>query len=267
MINAGFLPAMNAPQSSESSESSPLQRVMSGRWDPLPAGIPGVELREFVSARCGAQGISTGTGTFQPGAGLPWHKHTVSEAVTVLAGEASCSVEGRTYRLRQFDCIHIPAGTAHETRNASASEPLVAQWAFAAPVPSRELVEPVAPTEDRAFADPVEGVPEHIVRLSGAPHYELSSGTRFCDLFARRTGAVGFRGGYGEFSPGSSVSYRVHDCDESITIITGEAVCEVAGERYRLSGYDTLFVPHGRQHRFFNESEDPMAMIWVRAGS
>lgn len=38
------------------------------------------------------------------------------------------------------------------------------------------------------------------------------------------------------------------------------------GNRYRLSGYDTAFVPEGEPHRFLNESDETMAMVWVYAG-
>ena len=251
--------------STHSGDGAVLERVISSQCAALPAEVSGVELREFVSARCHAHRISSGTATFQPGARLPWHKHAFSEAVTILAGEASCSVEGRTYRLRRFDCIHTPAGNAHETRNASLENPLIALWVFATGSPTRELVRNVFPSEDRGFGRPKQGDPEHIVRFGEASKYELSSGTRFCDLFARRSGAVGIQGGYGEFDPGSSLSYRVHDHDECITIVTGEAVCDVAGRRHCLSSCDSLFVPRGCQHRFFNESEVPMAMIWARA--
>lgn len=245
-------------------DSAPGEAAIGGERDPLPGPAPGVDLKEFVSARCGARGISTGTATFQPGAALPWHTHPFSEALTVLSGEASCSVEGRAYRLRRFDCIHVPAGTAHQTRNAS-SGPLIAQWAFAAAAPARDLVEPVATIQNREFRNPARGDPEYIVRFNEAPKGEVAPGIRVFESFAPRFGAVGFGGGHVQFDSGSSIADRVHDQDESVTIVTGEAICEVAGERRHLSGYDTLFVPSGRRHRFSNETGALMAMIWVRA--
>jgi len=60
-----------------------------------------------------------------------------------------------------------------------------------------------------------------------------------------RFGSVGICGGYGEFNPGSSLPCHLHKYDESITIIKGEAICEVAGKRYLLSDCDTGFVPEG----------------------
>jgi len=48
-----------------------------------------------------------------------------------------------------------------------------------------------------------------------------------------------------------------------IMIIRGEAVCEVAGKRYRLGDCGTAFVPKGWPHWFLNESKELMAMIGV----
>jgi len=211
--------------------------------------------------------MSTGTATFRPGSELPYHIHEVSEAVTILEGEASFSVQGRTYRLRRFDCIHIPARVAHRVLNGSENSQFVAHWAFATPAPVREPVKDRFVYRERGFGDPEPGDPEHIVRMSDAPMYELAEGTRFWDLFAGRLGSVGICGGYGEFNPGSSLPCHIHEYDESITIVSGEAICEVMGRRYQLGGCDTAFVPQGRPHRFLNQAPGLMAMIWVYAGN
>ncbi|HEV2494087.1 MAG TPA: cupin domain-containing protein [Terriglobia bacterium] len=122
-------------------------------------------------------------------------------------------------------------------------------------------------TEDRGFSNPHDNDPEQIVRFQDAPKYGLADGTQFCDLFAGRFGADGICGGYGEFRPGSSLPCHIHEFDESITIVTGEAICEVVGRRYRLSDCDTALVPRGRPHRFLNQSQVRMAMVWVYAAS
>lgn len=211
--------------------------------------------------------MTTGTATFAPGERLIYHTHPFSEAVTVLEGEARFSVEGRTYRLHPLDCIHIPAGLAHEAINASTTAPLVVLSAFASSNPTRDLVRNQFVEKDRMERDPEVSDPEHISRFCASSIYELASGTEFRDLFAGRYGSVGICGGYAKFQPATSLPCHTHDYDESITIIEGEAICEVAGRQYRLSGCDTAFVPQGKPHRFLNESTRPMAMIWVYAGS
>jgi quercetin dioxygenase-like cupin family protein len=243
------------------------ERIISGQVAPLAAFLPHVALRMFASAECGSTAMSTGTATFAPGERLLCHTHDVSEAATVLEGQALFSVEGRIYLLSPLDCIHVPAGVAHEPVNASKEASLVMLSAFASPTPARDLVTNRFQRIGRLHEDPSDRDPEHIVRFGTTESYELSEGTEFYDLFAGRYGSVGICGGYGRFRPGSSLPCHIHDFDESITIVEGTATCEVAGQRYSLTSCDTAFVPAGRPHRFLNKSDGPMAMIWVYAGS
>jgi quercetin dioxygenase-like cupin family protein len=136
--------------------------------------------------------------------------------------------------------------------------------AFASAAPAREFVARDDPIVERAATD--AGCPEHLTRFASAPVYELAPRALFRDLFARRLGSRGVCGGYGIFEPGSSLPCHVHGFDESITIVEGAAICQVAGREYELSGLDTACVPQGRPHRFLNRSARPMAMIWIYAG-
>ncbi len=242
------------------------ERIVSGRCAPLPIPLRGIELREFVSSECGATAFSTGTATFQPASELPYHTHRCSEVITILSGEAVVAAEGRTYQLAPYDCIHMPAGIAHRVAPAAGSS-MVALYAFATAVPSREFVNDAFRVVDRGYGQPRPADPEYIRRFAAAEVYELSEGAFFRDLFAARFGAAGICGGYGVFRPGASLPCHFHRFDESITIVSGEAVCLVEGNLYGLSGPDTAFVPVGRVHRFLNRSDKDMAMIWVYAGS
>jgi quercetin dioxygenase-like cupin family protein len=105
-----------------------------------------------------------------------------------------------------------------------------------------------------------------MVRFAKAAVYELAPRAFFRDLFAQRLGSRGICGGYGLFEPGASLPCHFHGYDESITIVTGTAACQVEGKESQLSGCDTACIPLGRRHRFLNRSEQPMAMIWVYAG-
>jgi quercetin dioxygenase-like cupin family protein len=184
--------------------------------------------------------------------------------IVALEGQAAVLVEGRRYRLEPFDAIHLPAGTAHAAGNLSAEGRAVLHSSFAADAPARE---PVADTFAPADRDePGAGCPEGLVRFVAAAVYELAPRAFFRDLFARRLGARGICGGYGMFETGASLPCHFHAYDESITIVEGTAVCQVAGREYAVSGYDTACIPRGRPHRFLNRSDRPMAMVWVYAG-
>lgn len=243
------------------------EHIVKGWRDPIPEMLP-IELRPFVSEQeCQARGVSTGTALFQPGLELPYHTHESGEAITILQGQAEVSCSGRTYRLRRLDCIHVPAGVPHRVRNPSTDEAMLAHTAFASSSPTRAFVHDRFEEMNREFGIPESGEPESIRRFEKTEFYELAERTKFYDLFAGRFGSNGICGGYGEFAPGASLPCHVHKFDESITIITGEAICQVAGQQYKLAGYDTAFVPEGRPHRFINNSDKIMAMIWVYAGS
>jgi quercetin dioxygenase-like cupin family protein len=232
-----------------------------------PGSPPGVRLQTLVSGAYGATNFSTGIARFEPGAGLPCHLHSFSEAVTVIEGRAGISVEGRTYRLRRRDCVHIPSGTAHRVLNEDPAEELIAHWAFASATPSRTLTGDVLAIEDRGEGVALPSDPETVVRYEDSSVYELSKHAFFIDLFARRFGSMGICGGHGRFLPGASLPCHIHDFDESITIVRGRAACLVEGRRYELGGCDAAFVPRGIPHRFLNQSNEEMEMVWVYAGN
>jgi mannose-6-phosphate isomerase-like protein (cupin superfamily) len=225
---------------------------------------PGIELRILATGSMGAQGLTTGLATFKPSAELGYHRHGCSEVMVVVEGEALACVRSRRYHLRPYDALHVPAGFAHAVRNASSTKPAVLHSSFASANPGREQV-----AEKFVVCDlersPRQG-PEHLVRFNDAPVYQLAAQADFRDLFARHLGARGICGGYGRFPPGASLPCHYHEYDESITIVTGTAICQVAGREYELSGCGTGCIPKGRPHRFLNRSSEPMAMIWVYAG-
>jgi quercetin dioxygenase-like cupin family protein len=236
------------------------------RPDGTPTALlaPGVELRILATGSLGARGLTTSLATFHAAAELAYHRHPCSEVIVVLSGKADLSVEGRRYCAGPYDALHVPAGVAHAVRNASGDVPAVLHSSFASDAPSRETAPGDYPVEDRQ--EPSAGCPETLVRFRPAPVYELSPGALFRDLFAGRFGARGICGGYGLFEPGAALPCHFHEYDESITIIQGSAVCQVAGSEHQLSDCGTACIPKGRPHRFLNRSDAPMAMIWVYAG-
>jgi len=225
----------------------------------------GVSILEFASARLEALGFTTGLVRFAPGARLPYHSFNCGQSVTILAGHCQIEVEGRSYDLHAFDSIHIPAKVGRAVQNLDTSSGLLAHTAF-----SSANAEPFWAKAGRDAAHGADLSPaertESLRRFSSAEEYELSSNAWFKDLFAKRLGAQGICGGYGRFAPGASLPCHTHLYDESITIVEGAATCLVAGRRHALSDYDTALVPQTLPHRFINESNRHMAMVWVYAG-
>ncbi len=241
-----------------------LELITRGSAEPTRELAPGVSALEFASSRLGAVGFSTGVVRFQKGAALTSHSHECGKSITVLAGECVVAIGSQVYDLRPFDSMHIAAGVPHTVKNLDDASAMLAHLAF-----SSSAVDYIA--ADDALANtgcsgPKAVSPASLRRFCDAEEYELSSNAWFKDLFARRWGARGICGGYGRFAPGASLPCHTHLYDESITIVEGTASCLVAGRRYSLSGCDTALVPRGLPHRFINESDREMAMVWVYAG-
>jgi mannose-6-phosphate isomerase-like protein (cupin superfamily) len=210
--------------------------------------------------------LSTGLAVFQPGAVLPYHLHRFSEAITILQGEAIVEAEGRRYRVAANDCVHMPCATPHRVLNVATHRQLVAHWTFASSVPSREFVESAFPTNDRDWGAADASDPEFVGRFGEASPYEPAPGVQFRDLFPPQSGAIGICGGYGRLQSCASLPYQACEHDGSITIVEGKAVCWVQDKRYSLIEWETAFVPAGLRHRFVNESDPPLTMLWVYAG-
>lgn len=107
----------------------------------------------------------------------------------------------------------------------------------------------------------------HVLHYRELPEIDRGTGVKTRLLVSRRLGAENLTSGITTFQPGSKIARHWHNCDESVVILEGEAVCEIGGQLYRLSRWDTTFVPAQVPHRFLNESDQPMAIHWTYAAS
>jgi quercetin dioxygenase-like cupin family protein len=169
--------------------------------------------------------------------------------------------------LEPLDNVVIPRDTVHSARNLSPRDPAVFHIAMATHQPTRTSVDREFANEPMAAA--ATGYPgaERVNRFRLARRFSAGPNTEFIDFFNRElVPGIEMSGGYGLFHPDGRLPAHVHDFDESISIISGEARCIVEGRRYALSGMATAMVPRGRVHYFRNESLESMAMLWVYAG-
>ena len=176
-------------------------------------------------------------------------------------------VEGRRYTLNALDNIVLPRGVAHAALNASSSQRPCFMWPWPTDLPSRTIVDKFF--SRRAMPEDSTGKAgaEYLTRHRTAKRFEAGKGASFIDFFNRDLiPGIEMSGGYGLFQPGGRLPAHVHDFDESICIVQGEATCVVEGRKYTLSGCATALQPRGRVHYFINQSNAPMAMIWVYGG-
>lgn len=257
-------PLERPPESMRPDRPEVMNAVGSGQRVELS---PGVSFECLVGKHNQAHNLTTGWVTFARDAALPYHTHTFTESITLLQGSASVEIEGRKYVLKRMDNVVIPAGLAHSARNLSATEPAVFQVSLATDTPARTLVEKFF--SRRTMPDDSTGVPgaERVNRFATAKRFAAGPNTEFIDFFNETlVPGIEMSGGYGLFAPGGRLPAHVHDFDESICIISGEATCIVEGRRYLMRDGATALQPRGRVHYFINETSSTMEMLWVYAG-
>jgi len=239
--------------------------VGSGQYFELANGI---QYDGLVGESCGARNLASGIVTFAPNTYLPYHTHPQSESITLLEGKAAVEVEGRHYTLGVLDNLVLPRGLAHQVSNISTSERAVFHVAFATETPTRTLVETRFSRQDMPGLSPGKAGAERLNWHQSAQWYEGGDRANFMDYFnSRLMPGIEMSGGYALFEPGGRLPCHIHDFDESICIIQGTATCVVDGRQYTMSNNATAFQPRGKCHYFINNSNEPMAMIWVYAGS
>jgi 2-dehydro-3-deoxyglucarate aldolase/4-hydroxy-2-oxoheptanedioate aldolase len=229
----------------------------------------GVVFEALVGAHNNAKNLTTGIVRFAPSAQLAYHRHTFTESVTLLEGAAIIEIEGRRYSLSPLDNVVIPPGVAHFVKNVSPSREAVFHIAMPTSAPSRELIEKYFPrkTMPEDSTGPGKAGQERVNRFKTAHRFEAGAGATFIDFFNDNLmPGIEMSGGYGLFAPGGRLPAHIHDFDESICIVEGRATCIVEGRRYEMGDYSTALQPRGRVHYFINNSNGPMAMIWVYAG-
>lgn len=229
---------------------------------------PGVTFDCLVGKHNRARNLTTGQVIFAPGATLPAHTHPFYESITLLSGSARIDVEGRSYALNRLDNVVIPSGLVHAARNSSTTDPAIFHIALAAEEPIRTLVTKFFPRRTMPNNSQGHSGAERVNRFATAPRAAAGPNTEFIDFFnSDLMPDIEMSGGYGLFHPTGRLPAHVHDFDESICIISGQATCVVEGRKYSMQNGETALQPRGRVHYFINNSQSSMEMLWVYAGA
>jgi len=91
-------------------------------------------------------------------------------------------------------------------------------------------------------------------------------GTEGHGLVNYRIGSQHLNSGLLRFEPGAKVQLHFHNVEEQVTVVEGEGVAIVNGERHVLHPFDTTYVPAGVPHHFMNESDAPMTIHCTYGG-
>ena len=105
-----------------------------------------------------------------------------------------------------------------------------------------------------------------ILRPSEMPTVDRGGGVKTIPLLTKKSGATSFINGMTIFPANGSVPLHKHNCDESVLVIEGTAIAEIAGGEHHLGRGDVTFIPEGVHHRFRNgSSSDEMRILWTYA--
>jgi putative monooxygenase len=105
-----------------------------------------------------------------------------------------------------------------------------------------------------------------LIRAANAPHATPSPGVDRMRLTGEETGSSHLGTGITTFEPGTGLYWHYHVVDESVTVLEGEPICEVGGDRplesHSLKPFDTAFIPARTPHRFFNPTDRDARIAW-----
>lgn len=105
-----------------------------------------------------------------------------------------------------------------------------------------------------------------ILRPSEIPARQRGGGAKTIPLVTRRTGSTSFINGITIFEPGAAIPLHFHNCEESVLMLEGEAIAEIAGTEYPVKAGDVTFIPANVPHRFRNVSKTlGMKILWTYA--
>lgn len=105
-----------------------------------------------------------------------------------------------------------------------------------------------------------------IFRPSEIAAVDRGAGVKTIPLLTRRTGARSFINGITIFPPGGSVPLHKHNCDESVLVLSGSALADIAGQEHEVAEGDVTSIPEGVHHRFRNASHTrELKILWTYA--
>ena len=98
-----------------------------------------------------------------------------------------------------------------------------------------------------------------ILRIKDLPVHARGDGVETTLIAGKDVCGSRITTGLTSFPPGKEVPVHKHNCDEQVTLIEGEAVVEIEGERSEVNVMDTTYIKAGTWHRF----DDRMTISWV----
>ncbi len=105
-----------------------------------------------------------------------------------------------------------------------------------------------------------------VLRPAELPMVARGGGARTIPLVTPRSGSRQMLNGMTIFEPGAAIGEHFHNCEESVTVLEGDAVAVLDGVEHRLGAGDTTWIQAGVPHYFRNASATAeMRILWTYA--
>lgn len=105
-----------------------------------------------------------------------------------------------------------------------------------------------------------------ILHPSTLPSKDRGGGIRTTPLVTSGTGSRSLLNGVTTLEPGAAVPLHLHNCEESVLVLSGLARAHIDGVEYDLEVGSISWIPAGVPHFFRNMSEgEPMSIFWTYA--
>lgn len=102
-----------------------------------------------------------------------------------------------------------------------------------------------------------------VIRPSDIEPVDRGQGVTTRYLITRAIGSREFLSGITEFDPNASLPMHSHNCEESVTILSGVAIFETQHAKVKLRRGDTTWVPAQVVHRFLNQTPNRLRIQWT----
>jgi quinol monooxygenase YgiN len=195
------------------------------------------------------------------------------ELLELVARQAAASLDGEAGCLR-FDVAVVNDGSAdvvlyewywdEAAFEAHRQTRHFARWRLGAERHVEHQVNTYATLVERSVADSGASA---VRRAGEQPWIDRGGGVSTIYLVGPDDGSRLVTNGITAFDPGSALPFHSHNCDESVTVLEGDARFEDDSGTYELGAGDTTYVPAGISHRFANHGPSVMRILWTYASA
>lgn len=103
-----------------------------------------------------------------------------------------------------------------------------------------------------------------ILKAASIPKIDRGHGIETTPLVTRQSSPQAkFTTGMSVYPKGQGAPLHRHNCDEQVTLLSGQGEVEIDGLVTPLVQYDSTYIPAGTVHAFRNTGAEPMRILWI----